>query len=37
MYEDFKLTFFLILGMKKIEFVKITPLNNPKCDMKVTN
>lgn len=26
---------FLFLGMMKIEFVKITPLNNPKCDMKV--
>jgi glycerophosphocholine phosphodiesterase GPCPD1 len=25
------------LGMMKIEFVKITPLNNPTCDLKVKN
>lgn len=24
------------LGMMKIEFVKITPLNNPRCDMKIS-
>lgn len=24
------------LGMMKIDFVKITPLNDPKCDLKVT-